>query len=84
MLQDTSLVSAHFEMLNLGIYAMRTAVFWESIMTVLVMAGQEGLELGGATTIEQLIWALQGSHGRSHEAWHSAADHLLRIAGART
>ena len=53
-------------------------------MTVLVMAGQEGLELGGATTIEQLIWALQGSHGRSHEAWHSAADHLLRIAGART
>ncbi|BDA47143.1 Xanthine dehydrogenase/oxidase [Coccomyxa sp. Obi] len=43
---------------------------------------EEGLELGGSTTIEQLIWALQGSHGRSHEAWHSAADHLLRIAGS--
>jgi hypothetical protein len=32
-------------------------------------------------TIEQLILALQGSHGDTHAAWQAAAEHLLRIAG---
>ena len=48
---------------------------------VSITQDSEGLKLGASTTIEQLIWALQGSHGRSLEAWCSAADHLLRIAG---
>ena len=42
---------------------------------------QDGLVLGAATTIEQLIFAFQGSHCETHDAWRSAADHLLRIAG---
>ena len=32
-------------------------------------------------TIEELILALQGSKGPTPEAYHSAAQHLLRIAG---
>lgn len=42
---------------------------------------QSGLEVGGAVTIEELILALQGSMGGTPEAYHSAAQHLLRIAG---
>ena len=32
-------------------------------------------------TIEELILALQGSKGTTPEAYHNAAQHLLRIAG---
>ncbi len=32
-------------------------------------------------TIEELILALQGSKGSTPEAYHNAAQHLLRIAG---
>ena len=32
-------------------------------------------------TIEELILALQGSKGPTPKAYHSAAEHLLRIAG---
>lgn len=49
---------------------------------ITITQDKEGLKLGASTSIEQLIWALQGSHGRSHDAWRAAADHLLRIAGA--
>ena len=48
-----------------------------SVMSAL----QSGLEVGGAVTIEELILALQGSMGGTPEAYHSAAQHLLRIAG---
>ena len=36
---------------------------------------------GGAVTIEELILGLQGSLGSTPEAFHRAAEHLLRIAG---
>ena len=37
---------------------------------------------GGAVTIEELILGLQGKLGSTPEAFHRAAEHLLRIAGA--
>ncbi|EIE21740.1 molybdenum cofactor-binding domain-containing protein [Coccomyxa subellipsoidea C-169] len=49
---------------------------------ITITQDKEGLKLGASTSIEQLIWALQGSHGRFHDAWRAAADHLLRIAGS--
>lgn len=42
---------------------------------------QSGLEAGGAVTIEELIWALQGTKGSTPQACRSAADHLVRIGG---
>lgn len=51
-------------------------------LTIMVgcVASQDGLEAGAAVTVEQLIQALQ-EEGAT--AWTRAADHLLRIGGAR-
>ena len=40
---------------------------------------QDGLEVGAAATIAQLIEAFQGN--ASAPAWQRAAEHLLRIGG---
>ena len=52
------------------------------VLTSLTCDGlrQDGLEAGAAVTVEQLIQALQEEGA---PAWTRAADHLLRIAGAR-